>query len=119
MFPALAQPSGDLGDIEVPDESPHPGVMMPTRRQTRDQDRRDRITKERREREQLNAVERRENASTSARPRGQDMPIAACASGSRKSKVTTGPGNGYFAPKTRSCRAVSAMLRALTSLPLR
>jgi hypothetical protein len=64
MFPALAQPTGDLGDIEVPDESPHRGVMMPTRRQTRDQDRRDRITKERREREQLNAVERREKLNT-------------------------------------------------------
>jgi hypothetical protein len=57
LFPALAQPTGDLGDISVPDESPHRGVMMPTRRQTREQDRQDRIAKERRQREELNAQE--------------------------------------------------------------
>jgi hypothetical protein len=33
------------------------GVMMPTRRQTREQDRRDRITKERHQRKELNAEE--------------------------------------------------------------
>ena len=54
LFPALAQSTGDLGDIEVPDESSHRGVMMPTRRQTREQDRQDRITKERRQRKELN-----------------------------------------------------------------
>ena len=55
LFPALAQPTGDLGDITVPDESPHRDVMMPTRRQTREQDRHDRITKERRQRKELDA----------------------------------------------------------------
>lgn len=57
VFPALAQPTADLGELTVPDESPHRGVKMPTRRQTREQDRRDRITKQRREREQLIADE--------------------------------------------------------------
>ncbi|MFY9922021.1 MAG: HNH endonuclease signature motif containing protein, partial [Mycobacterium sp.] len=47
LFPALAQPTGDLGEITVPEQSPHRDVMMPTRRQTREQDRQDRITKER------------------------------------------------------------------------
>jgi hypothetical protein len=49
-----------LGDVTVPDESPNRGVMMPTRRQTREQDRRDRIAKERREREELIAEEERQ-----------------------------------------------------------
>ncbi len=57
LFPALAQPTGDLGDITVPDESPHRDVMMPTRRQTREQDHRDRITQERRQREELDNQE--------------------------------------------------------------
>jgi hypothetical protein len=60
LFPALAQPSGDLGDLTIPEESPHRGVMMPTRRQTREQDRQDRTTKERRERTELNKQEQRE-----------------------------------------------------------
>jgi hypothetical protein len=60
MFPALAQPTGELGDIAVPDESPHRGVMMPTRRQTREQDRQDRIAKERRQRIELNAQQQRQ-----------------------------------------------------------
>jgi Domain of unknown function (DUF222) len=57
LFPALAQPTGDLGDITIPAESAHRGVMMPIRRQTRDQDRRDRITQERRQRKELDAQE--------------------------------------------------------------
>jgi Domain of unknown function (DUF222) len=61
LFPALAQPTGDLGDITIPDESPHREVMMPTRRQTREQDRRDRITKERRERKELNDQQERKH----------------------------------------------------------
>jgi Domain of unknown function (DUF222) len=60
LFPVLAQPTADLGDITVPEEPPHPGVMMPTRKQTREQDRRDRITRERREREQINRQEERQ-----------------------------------------------------------
>jgi hypothetical protein len=63
MFPALAEPTGDLGDLTVPEESPHRGVMMPTRRQTREQDRRDRISKEREERREINAEERRKRAA--------------------------------------------------------
>lgn len=60
LFSALARPTADLGDITVPDESPHRSMMMPTRKQTREQDRRDRIARERREREELNAQEARE-----------------------------------------------------------
>jgi hypothetical protein len=60
LFPTLAQSTGDLGDITVPEESPHRDVMMPTRRQTREQDRCDRITKERRERRELIAEEERQ-----------------------------------------------------------
>jgi hypothetical protein len=60
LFPTLAQSTGDLGDITVPEGSPHRDVMMPTRRQTREQDRCDRITKERRERRELIAEEDRQ-----------------------------------------------------------
>jgi Domain of unknown function (DUF222) len=57
LFPALAQPTGDLGDITVPEESPNRGVMMPTRKQIREHDRRDRIANERRQRKELIAQE--------------------------------------------------------------
>jgi hypothetical protein len=57
LFPALTRPTGDLGDLAVPEESPYRGMMMPTRRQTREQDRRDRIAKERKERIELNKQE--------------------------------------------------------------
>jgi hypothetical protein len=59
MFPALTAPTGELADVTVPDESPHRGLMMPTRRQTREQDRRDRITEERRQRKELNTRQER------------------------------------------------------------
>ncbi|MFY9922747.1 MAG: HNH endonuclease, partial [Mycobacterium sp.] len=58
-----AQPTGDLGEITVPEQSPHRDVMMPTRRQTREQDRQDRITKERQQRQEINAEERRKHAA--------------------------------------------------------
>jgi hypothetical protein len=61
MFPALAVPTGEL-DIPpqlVPPESDR-SVMMPRRKQTRDQDRRDRITAERNQRAELNAEEERQ-----------------------------------------------------------
>jgi hypothetical protein len=61
LFPALAQPTGDLGEIKVPDESPHREVMMPTRRQTREQDRRDRINTERQQRIELNNQQERKH----------------------------------------------------------
>ncbi len=59
LFPALAQPTGDVGEIVVDDPIGDRGVMMPTRKQTREQDRRDRIAKERRERLQIIAEEAR------------------------------------------------------------
>ncbi len=63
LFRALAQPTGDLGEITVPAESPDRGAMMPTRRQTREQDRQERIAKERRERLEINAEELRKHAA--------------------------------------------------------
>jgi Domain of unknown function (DUF222) len=59
LFSALAQPTGDLGETSAAKVSANRGVMMPTRRQTREQDRRDRIAKERRQREELIAEEQR------------------------------------------------------------
>lgn len=56
----LAHPTGNLGNLTVPEESPHRAVMMPTRRQTREQDRRDRITNERRQRQELNVEQERQ-----------------------------------------------------------
>jgi uncharacterized protein DUF222 len=61
MFPALGQPTGEL-DIPphvVPPETDR-SAMMPRRKQTRDQDRRDRINAERRERTELIAEEERQ-----------------------------------------------------------
>ena len=55
----MAQPTGDLVEVVVDEESGNRGVMMPTRKQTRDRDRRDRIAKERRERTELIAEEAR------------------------------------------------------------
>ncbi len=66
LFPALAQATGDLGEITVPEQSPHRDVMMPTRRQTREQDRQDRITKERQQRQELNKQEERKRWATLA-----------------------------------------------------
>jgi len=61
MFSALAQPTGELtGLMAVGEESPHRDVMMPKRKQTREQDRRDRINQERRERTELIAEEERQ-----------------------------------------------------------
>ncbi|MBN3509791.1 HNH endonuclease [Mycolicibacterium septicum] len=54
MFPTLGQPTGELNLPEPPAASPHRAAMMPTRRQTREQDRKDRITAERRQRAELN-----------------------------------------------------------------
>ncbi|MDH6197507.1 hypothetical protein M2272_004162 [Mycobacterium frederiksbergense] len=61
MFPALAQPTGELTIDEPHTPSPHRGVMMPTRKQTREQDRRDRINAERRERTELIAEQQRQH----------------------------------------------------------
>ncbi len=63
MFPALAQPTGDMGGIAVYAASVNRGVMMPRRKQTREQDRRDRIAQERRERTELIAEEARKRSA--------------------------------------------------------
>ena len=62
MFPALAQPTGELHlpPHPVPPETDR-SAMMPRRRQTRDQDRRDRITAERHQRSQLIADQERQH----------------------------------------------------------
>ncbi|MGA5538319.1 HNH endonuclease signature motif containing protein, partial [Mycolicibacterium nivoides] len=54
LFPALGQPTGELNLPEPPAASPDRAAMMPRRRQTREQDRKDRITAERRMRAELN-----------------------------------------------------------------
>jgi hypothetical protein len=61
MFPALGQTTGEL-DIPHALQLPQTdrSAMMPRRKQTRDQDRRDRINAERRERHQLIAEEERQ-----------------------------------------------------------
>jgi hypothetical protein len=61
LFSALAQPTRELGlppALDAPDTDR--GVMMPKRKQTREQDRRDRINQERRERTELIAEEERQ-----------------------------------------------------------
>jgi hypothetical protein len=61
MFPALAEPTGelDLPPHVVPPETDR-SAMMPRREQTRDQDRSDRINAERRQRTELVAEEERQ-----------------------------------------------------------
>jgi hypothetical protein len=61
MFPALKQSTGELSipaGVDVPDTDRT--AMMPKRKQTREQDRRDRINQERRERTELIAEEERQ-----------------------------------------------------------
>jgi hypothetical protein len=61
MFPALGQSTGELdlpAAIDVPDTDR--SAMMPKRKQTREQDRRERITAERRQRTELIAEEERQ-----------------------------------------------------------
>jgi hypothetical protein len=61
MFPALGQPTGEL-DLPAKAVAPEANrwSMMPRRKQTREQDRRDRINAERRERSELIAEEERQ-----------------------------------------------------------
>ncbi|AWT55879.1 HNH endonuclease signature motif containing protein [Mycolicibacterium smegmatis] len=61
LFPVLGTPTGEL-NLPPQQDEPHPnrGVMMPKRRQTREQDRADRINAERRERAELNAEQQRQ-----------------------------------------------------------
>ena len=60
LFPTLARPTGQLPDPVTDDPSPYRAVMMPKRRRTREEDRRDRITEERRQRTELIAEEERQ-----------------------------------------------------------
>ncbi|MGX9790229.1 HNH endonuclease signature motif containing protein [Mycobacterium sp. MMS18-G62] len=60
MFPALAAPIAALAASRVEEPSPWRDVMMPRRKQTRDQNRRDRINAERRQRTELIAEEERQ-----------------------------------------------------------
>jgi hypothetical protein len=54
MFPTLGRPTGHLNLPEPDEPGPNRGAMMPTRRQTREQDRQERIDTERRLRAELN-----------------------------------------------------------------
>ena len=61
LFSALKQSTGEVAAppaIDMPETDR--GVMMPTRKQTRERDRRDRIAQERRERTELIAEEERQ-----------------------------------------------------------
>jgi hypothetical protein len=60
LFPALGQSTGELPVPTVEEPSSHRELMMPRRKQTRAQDRRDRINAERRERTELIAEEERQ-----------------------------------------------------------
>jgi hypothetical protein len=61
MFPTLATPTGELDlPTEVADPDTDRWAMMPRRKQTRAQDRQDRITAERRQRTELIAEEERQ-----------------------------------------------------------
>ncbi len=60
MFPTLAQSTGALPVPTVEEPSPYRDLMMPRRKQTREQNRRDRINAERRQRTELIAEEERQ-----------------------------------------------------------
>ena len=61
MFPALGQPTGELNlPPHIADPNTDRSAMMPRRKQTRAQDRQDRINAERRERTELIAEEERQ-----------------------------------------------------------
>jgi Domain of unknown function (DUF222) len=60
LFPTLAQSTGELPLPTVEEPSAYRHLMMPRRKQTREQNKRDRINAERRERTQLIAEEERQ-----------------------------------------------------------
>jgi hypothetical protein len=60
LFPTLGQSTGELTVPTVPEPSVYRGLMMPRRTHTREQNRQDRITAERRERTELIAEEERQ-----------------------------------------------------------
>jgi Domain of unknown function (DUF222) len=61
LFPALGQSTGELPPPTVEAPSPYRDLMMPRRKQTRAQDRRDRINAERRQRTELIAEQERQH----------------------------------------------------------
>ena len=62
MFPALAHDTGELPPPTLDDEpNRYRELMMPRRKQTREQNRRDRINAERRERTELIAEQERQH----------------------------------------------------------
>jgi hypothetical protein len=61
LFPALAQPTDEITAGTPGEPSPYRTLMMPTRTQTREQDRRDRINAERRRRADLNTEQQRQH----------------------------------------------------------
>jgi hypothetical protein len=60
LFPTLGQSTGELPVPTVEEPSPYRTLMMPRRKQTREQNRRERINAERRERTELIAEEERQ-----------------------------------------------------------
>jgi hypothetical protein len=61
MFPALAQPTGQLPLSTVEEPSPYRHLAMPRRKQTRQQNRQNRINAERRQRTELIAEQERQH----------------------------------------------------------
>jgi hypothetical protein len=60
LFPTLAQSTGELPQPAAEEPSSYRDLMMPRRKQTRDQNRRDRINQERRQRSELIAEQERQ-----------------------------------------------------------
>ena len=60
LFPTLAQSTGELPLPSLDEPSPFRTALMPRRKQTREQDKRDRINQERRQRTELIAEEERQ-----------------------------------------------------------
>ncbi|WP_019970845.1 HNH endonuclease signature motif containing protein [Mycobacterium sp. 141] len=61
LFPALAHPTGEIVVATPAEPTPYRALMMPTRTQTREQDRRDRVAAERRRRIALNTEQQRQH----------------------------------------------------------
>ena len=61
LFPTLAAPTAPLPPSPPAEPGPHRSVMMPKRATTRDHDRRARINRERRQRQELNAEAERQH----------------------------------------------------------
>lgn len=75
LFPALAQPTGTLGPqrATAPPNS-NRGLAMPTRKRTREQDRRARVDRERRLRSAIDAAQAQEHAERLAAIAASDPP---------------------------------------------